>query len=88
MAFKVDNYNQIDCELIADFSIKLLQDKVFPKEYAILFSESGRRLNVIEVFERNTAKLLFNTVRQTCRQTLASVSPNGGIIFGGSILVD
>lgn len=83
MSFKIENYNQIDCEIIADFSIRLLQDKVFPKEYAVLFSDGKRRLNAIEVWEKRTAKLLFNAMRQTVRQTLSCITPDGGIIFGG-----
>lgn len=65
---------QIDCEIIADFKIALLKDKDFSKEYVILFTYENEQLNAINVHgERFMARLVYDTLRKTVRQTCAKL---------------
>lgn len=75
-----ENYSQIKCEMIADFSIRMLKNPVY-EAYLITLNHNDRQLNRHECMDKHQANLVFNLVRYTVRVTLRTVTPDGGIVF-------
>jgi hypothetical protein len=75
-----NEYRQENCELIADFSIRLFNNIQYPSEYLVVLSHGEVQLGVHKC-DYYRGKLVYDMVRKTVRATLKYTLPNGHFIF-------